>query len=126
MLVLTRVKPSSVHGLGLFAAELIRKGTEVWEYNDPPDYRIPASSPLLKEEPWKSHRKYGYQEDGKPYVEFPGDCALFINHSVMNRNIRDEGDKVVATRDILPDEELLENYYEFESEPSELEGLKDD
>ena len=124
ILVLTCIKPSSIHGLGLFAVEPILKGTEVWEYNDPPDYRIPVSSPLLKEEPWKSHRRYGYQEEGKSYVEFPGDCALFINHSVINRNIGTDGDRMVATRDIEAGEEILANYYEFESEPSELEGLK--
>ena len=126
ILVLTQIKPSPIHGLGLFAVETIRKGTVVWEYNDPPDYRIPASSPLLLEEPWKSHRRYGYQEAGKPYVEFPGDQSLFINHSVARANIATVGDRMVATRDILPDEEILANYREFESEPSELEGLNDD
>lgn len=125
ILVLTRIKPSPIHGLGLFAVELIRRGTVVWEFNDPPDYRIPASSLLLLEETWKSHRRYGYQEAGKSYVEFPGDQSLFINHSIARANIATVGDRMVATRDILPDEEMLSNYREFESEPSELEGLND-
>jgi SET domain-containing protein len=125
ILVLTRIKPSPIHGLGLFAAEFIRKGTVVWEYNDPPDFRIPVSSPLLKEEPWKTHRKYGYQEVNRPYVEFPGDQAMFINHSVSRANTKNFDDKMVATRDIAVDEELLANYHEFESEPTELKGLKE-
>jgi hypothetical protein len=33
ILVLTGIKPSPIHGLGLFAVEMIRKGTVVWEYN---------------------------------------------------------------------------------------------
>jgi hypothetical protein len=79
----------------------------------------------LRPEDAPGDRRYGYQEAGKPYVEFPGDQSLFINHSVARANIATVGDRMVATRDILPDEEILDNYREFESEPSELEGLND-
>lgn len=36
ILVPTRIAPSPIHGLGLFATQVIWEGTVVWEYHDPP------------------------------------------------------------------------------------------
>jgi hypothetical protein len=41
ILVKTQLGPSTVHGLGLFAAEFIPKGTVIWEFREGVDHRIP-------------------------------------------------------------------------------------
>lgn len=33
LLVETYIGPSDIHGIGLFAAKKIKKGTSIWEYN---------------------------------------------------------------------------------------------
>jgi hypothetical protein len=37
LLVKTSIRPSTIHGLGCFAAQFIQKGTEVWAFHPPFD-----------------------------------------------------------------------------------------
>jgi len=123
ILVPTRILPSPIHGLGLFAVQVIPKGTMVWRYQDPPDFHVHLLSDGRLPSFWLGHRKYGYREAGKDYVEFPGDASMFINHSSRPNIVAAADGKMFAARDISIDEEILADYREFESDPAELEGL---
>ena len=116
MLIPTRIRPSDIHGLGVFAVENIPEGTVVWRYNPRIDYRVI----LEQHEELEKYRNHGYRPHGMDYVEFPGDAALFINHC-RKANIRKTGDEAVAVRVILEGEEILADYREYDSE---LEGFE--
>lgn len=116
-----QIRPSyiDVGGLGIFTLSLIPKGIVVWEYKEPPDWRQRVDEwdfddPDPK---WENFRKkYGYQPKGKDYFEFPGDAALFINHS-FNPNLIYKEDVMITCREIKTENEITVNYFEFNENP---------
>jgi SET domain-containing protein len=124
LLIHTQLKPSKIHGLGVFTLRAVPAGTCVWMYKEPLDYRIPSNSDLFP--PWDKHvPHFGYQPRGKDYYEIPGDMAMFINHSsTPNLRIEANGD-MVTVRELIMGEELTCNYYDLEEDPEvagKLEG----
>ncbi len=119
ILIPVQIRPSYIDkgGLGVFTISFVPAGTLVWEYINPPDWRQDMDcwdfdDPDPK---WENFRKkYGYRHKGKNYFEFPGDAALFINHS-LTPNLT--GNPMVACRDIKKGEELTKNYFEFYEDP---------
>lgn len=112
------VIPSLVHGLGVFATKRIDKGTVVWRFISPPDYRMTEIEVAAAGELWQHHRDvYGYKPIGESYIEFPGDAALFVNHSSAPNCICNGPIDMVASRVIEPSEEILFNYFEFDQYP---------
>jgi hypothetical protein len=102
LLVRTEVRPSSIHGKGLFAAQRIRKGQDVWRFEPRVD-RIGAVADAHFS--WRT--EYGFVT--------PGDDAKFINHSSTPNLWTMAGlAPVVATRDIEVGEELTESYAEYD------------
>jgi hypothetical protein len=98
LLVRTEVRPSSIHGKGLFAAQRIRKGQDVWRFEPRVD-RIGAVADAHFS--WRT--EYGYVT--------PGDDAKYINHSsTPNLRTTPGMTPVVADRDIEAGEELTESY----------------
>lgn len=99
------VGASEIHGRGLFAAEPIRQGLVIGEYQG------------RREHFW--HRAYiGHytmrvdHEDGTVELRngrFGGNALRFINHSA-NPNVRTDGFSFVAARDIEAGEELTISY----------------
>lgn len=121
MLVRTAVQASLIHGLGLFAAEPIPRGTPIWRYEAgfdqefSPD-QVSALPPLAG-----AHvRWFAYfrKEDG--FAVLSGDHACFMNHSATPNTgaARDAMPPVttIALRDIAAGEELTCDYYEFDAE----------
>jgi SET domain-containing protein len=111
LLVKCQIRPSSIHGLGVFAAEFIPAGTVVWRYTPPVDYRV-----LLAQARDEFSMKYGYHPAGADYVEFAGDAAMFVNHSSNANRTRTQDGEMIAVRDINVGEELTANYAEFDTE----------
>ncbi|MEK7613128.1 MAG: SET domain-containing protein-lysine N-methyltransferase, partial [Patescibacteria group bacterium] len=73
LLVKTRIGPSKIHGIGLFAAEFIPQGAEVWRFSAMIDRADdPTQDPSL-------HYAYTSKQTGR--VILPGDDAKYINHS---------------------------------------------
>jgi uncharacterized protein len=109
-----RIRPSEIHGLGVFAAKFIPKETVVWHYSEPTDYRIP-----LTEKRDQFSLTYGYVSHGKDFVEIPGDGSIFINHSTeANISINPfNEDAMIANRDIKCGEEITCNYHEIDDNP---------
>lgn len=110
-----RIRKSSIHGLGVFAAEDIPKGTIVWKYQEPMDERVYNTKNRNQ-----FSLTYGYITSGTNYVEIPGDGAIFINHSKLNNITVDpqNNDNMISNRIINEGEEILENYNEFDLYPN--------
>lgn len=113
-LVKTELRQSSVHGLGVFAAEFIPKCTRVWEYREGFDHRVPQEFADSLPEPARSTLRHYSACWGGGYV-ISADDARFLNHSeTPNLQTFAGPDVDIAVRDIQIGEELLEDYREFD------------
>lgn len=110
----TYLAPSSVHGIGLFAAEFIPAGSPVWKFNQYIDKIFKKEGFLaicsrLDSCSLKHLLNSSYCRGGRYF--YLTDNARFINHSDNYDNICFVDDYTeVAMRDIEPHDELLENY----------------
>ncbi len=115
--VKTRLQKSKIHGIGLFANQLIRKGTVTYQYT--PWFDISYSKkelikmfkPARKQVLWYAY----FDKKIKKYV-LCSDDQRFINHSKNPNkiNIKSTPDKDIAIRDIKKGEELLCDYNKFD------------
>lgn len=112
--VKTYLDKSTIHGIGLFAAEDIKEGERIWEYNPHVDIILTKEqAELYKNLPSPI---YIYKQDGKYYLSLDND--RYINHS-EDANVANgeymfmEDDYTYATRDIKAGEELTCDYREF-------------
>ena len=119
----TVVAPSSIEGVGLFAAERITAGTVIWEFTQGVDWRIPVAEFDRFPDPYRSWLlRYVYREPTGCYV-LCGDNAKFMNHS-FDPNCDDvDGPYTVAKRDIAEGEELTCDYRLFDLDSVEGEEL---
>lgn len=109
---------SKTHGIGVFTASPIKKGSLVWVYEPAIDLSFdPKSWENLKlklsPESFAEIQKYAYKNDGIHYLCV--DNAQFMNHSDTAFNLQQEGlsSSDYAVRDIAANEELLCNYFSF-------------
>jgi hypothetical protein len=117
LLVKTRIGPSKIAGIGLFADEFMPEGTKVWEFTpnfDTAFEDIDRFPPLLRE----FLTTYCYRHRGR-YV-FCADHAKFFNHA-DEPSCRDDADSTYAARDIHPGEELTSDYRSFGVTQEDLE-----
>jgi SET domain-containing protein len=119
LLVRVTVAPSSIHGLGVFAAESVPRGTAVWRFTPGFDLECPAETleglSLLQRE---RLLHYGYLERRSGLFVLCCDDARFLNHSAAP-NLVNEPDGTRhgvdrAARDIAVGEELTVDYHSFE------------
>ena len=118
LLVKTKIGPSKIHGIGLFADQFIAKGTLVQKFMPGFDSIIPESEIQKLSEPAREQfLKYAYKnKDGQYILCF--DDTRFLNHSdnpnLISNNPTEEID--VAAQDIQKGEELTVNYKEFDAD----------
>lgn len=112
LLVPTEIRPSPIHGIGLFAKEFIAKGTIVWRFDSRID-RIYSEEelshlpPLAQEH--MDHFAFYYKAAGLWIA--CGDNGRFVNHSDTPNLVSGDGfDQTRAARDIQPGEELTDDY----------------
>jgi hypothetical protein len=108
MTVETYVAPSSIHGMGLFAANDIPAGTILWQYDAGFDLVIEKKT--IEDMPaWKAEyfRMYCYVLQGKYY--YCVDNGRFMNHSSAP-NTYETPDTTVAAVDIKAGEEITCDY----------------
>ena len=128
MLVNTRVAPSAIHGLGLFAAEFIPQGAPIWRLVPEFDREFSpeqfAGLPL----PAQEHaRWFGFvsQESGQRILS--GDHACFMNHSTTPNTgapfAASTPVTTIALRDIAAGEEITCNYFDFDADAGRKLGL---
>lgn len=124
IIVPTYLEKSPVHGFGVFAKELIKKGTKVWEFNPIFDVRFTDAEferlpPSVKTE--IEHHLYQPEQGGVLYYE--STMGRYMNHSrEPNVDFSDVG-VGWATRDIKPGEELTCDYRHFMADVSHITYL---
>lgn len=122
----TEVRESTVAGagLGLFATRLIPGGTVWWKAG--PDNCVCVSrkqydilmASHLKHSAWSREflnamQMFGYINDDTDELVVAIDDSRFVNHSDTPNSIsnpEDPNNQAMAARDILPGEEILEDY----------------
>lgn len=119
LLVKTKISQSKIHGIGLFADELIPKGTRIWQFE--PGFDIEVDAKKFKQLPKTAQAKLINSDynDGSIHVLL-GDDARFVNHS-DNPNTDgvlspDGHGYTIANRDILPGEEITTDYYDTDED----------
>lgn len=117
------VRPSDIHGLGIFATAPIAKGVPISGWREPKDFKLsPDQWNALPE----ALRDFLYTylwvgPDGAWYGSH--DIARFTNHSNTPNMRWDEATKTtVAARYIDIGEELTENYEEFDHVFEDYQG----
>jgi hypothetical protein len=113
--VRTSLRPSPIHGMGVFADEPIHKGQIAWQFDPRVDLCFPVSElssfpPAMQEH--LSIRGYVEMRDGQEVMVLCADNSQYVNHS-SNPNLVDseDGQTEVAAREIAVGEELTCNYY---------------
>ena len=112
--VQTYLAPSNIHGIGLFAAEDLPRGTVIWRFNPNIDKVITRKKfiRMCREVDFctlKHLLNATYKRRGKFF--YITDNARFINHSEEGCNVALIDDHTeISIRDIRAAEELLENY----------------
>lgn len=120
LLVRTTLGPSSIHGIGLFAAEPILKGVVLWRYHPSVDRKLTEAELESLAPPCREQmRRYTYREKGSRLYVLCGDDARFFNHA-QEPNCVDTDDSpeglTIAARDISAGEELTCDYSLFDED----------
>ncbi|HEY9678338.1 MAG TPA: SET domain-containing protein-lysine N-methyltransferase [Drouetiella sp.] len=120
LLIKTTLSPSPIHGSGLYAAEPIAKGTDMWRFQEGFDIeRTSEEVEALPEVAKEWMKRYGYLDHHLNTYILSFDDARFINHS-EDPNMRPDYKRHrcavgVAARDIAKGEEITIDYREIEN-----------
>ena len=125
ILVRTRVAPSAIHGMGLFAVDAIPIGTPIWRFEPGFDREFSAAQfAALPPEAQTHLRWFAFVNNATGGRVLSGDHACFMNHSPDPNTGTPTGAILpivtIARRDIAAGEELTCNYWDFDAEA----GLK--
>ena len=114
LLIKTSVGKSRIHGLGVFAAESIRKGQPIWRYVEGFDRCwTPAQFAKLPKPAREFLKTHAYKIDGE--IVFTVDHDRHMNHS-ENSNTHWHRGCIRARRPIAKGEEITNDYRDFEPE----------
>jgi SET domain-containing protein len=131
MLVRTRVAPSSIHGMGLFAVDALPKGTPVWRFEPGFDQEFsPGQFAALPPKAQAHLRWFAYVNKTTGGWVLSGDHTCFMNHSpAPNTGSLPGATEPVTTvtlRDVAAGEELTCDYWEFDAEAGAKLGWSSD
>jgi hypothetical protein len=114
LVVKTKIGPSKIDGIGLFAAQPIPKGTVVWKY-DPGIDRLLSEEEVTRLAKPIQERFHNYAFFDTKYSKymFCGDDGRFFNHSDTPNCDDGKEDITIALRDIREGEELTVDYRSF-------------
>jgi uncharacterized protein len=111
--VKTELRISPLHGLGLFAAEPIKKSQLVVRYHASCDVRFtPGDFAMLPDAFKEAVEYYGYLDRESGIYMYNVDNGRFINHS-DTPNLKMGSRVMLAACDIAEGEEITANYREF-------------
>lgn len=112
LLVKTYLDRSRIHGIGVFAAETIPKGTKIWTYVEGFDRAwTPRQFARLPREARDFIGSYGYRVDGE--ILLTADNDRYTNHS-DTANTHWRAGFIRASRAIAKGEEITNNYRLFD------------
>lgn len=114
LLIPTRLGPSPIHGLGLFAEESVPAGTPVWAFDARIDRLLAPGDPVLADYPQVARLTdfHGCVIEGVGIL-LPGDDARFLNHAddaAIGRADPADWRAFVTRRAIAAGEEITCNY----------------
>jgi Proteins containing SET domain len=113
LLVKTYLDKSPIHGIGVFAGELIRKDTKIWRFVEGFDRAYSPKEFARLPKPARDYLKnYGYRVDGE--ILFTVDHDHHMNHS-DNPNTYLKSGYTIARRNIRKGEEITNDYREFDA-----------
>jgi SET domain-containing protein len=112
LLVKTYLGESTIHGLGVFAGEFIRKGTKIWRFVHGFD-RVysPKEFARLPKPARDFIRAHGYKVDGEIILTIDNDCRM--NHSDEPNTYLHNG-YAIARCNISKGVEITNDYREFD------------
>jgi hypothetical protein len=126
-LISTYIATSAIEGVGVFAAEAVRKGAIISRFDADFDRLIPtkdylAAPPFLK----SLLDRYAFPHPKMPeYIVYEVDNSRFMNHALDPNTDYSDFAAGIALRDIQPGEELTCDYNtffkQFELLPTELQ-----
>ena len=110
----TKIGPSKISGIGLFANEPISKGQIVWKFDSLIDVLLSKEQIENLSAP-SQEQFYNYAYLDKKYGKYLlcGDDSRFLNHSSEPNCDESMSDQTMALRDIVRGEELTVNYGDF-------------
>jgi hypothetical protein len=109
LIVKTYIAPSKIHGLGVFAAEPLTRGTLIWVFDPVIDQEITQNQLAMLPEAVRNiaiSRSF-VGECGRTILS--RDNGVFLNHS-DHPNLSSGADGSIAVRNISTGEELTEDY----------------
>jgi uncharacterized protein len=113
LLVKTYIDKSSIHGLGVFAGEFIRKGTKIWRFVEGFDRAYtPKQFAKLPKQARDFLKNYGYRVNGE--ILFTVDHDRHMNHSDAPNTYLYNG-YVIARCNIRKGVEITNDYREFDA-----------
>lgn len=111
------VKPSLIHGFGVFAVNEIPKGRLIWRYQPHMDSRVRLADLRHQSEPSRrSIMHYGYVNPEKPeFVVVCGDNSRFMNfddpaNTEVSKEMHYGEFDLIACRTIRPGEEITVSF----------------
>ena len=119
LLVKTTVKPSKIHGLGLFALQFIPKGCEIWKFTSGFDQKFSREQILKFPKLLQIYLcKYAWRSQKSKLYILAVDDAKYFNHSeepncLSEYRTNEEEVVTVGIRDIQIGEEITDNYSSF-------------
>lgn len=124
MCVKTKVLPSKIHGLGLFANENIKKGSVIWKFT--PGFDIKFTKGEIKKLPKQAKdflEVYGWLSKKSGKICLSSDNGKYFNHSAspncLSKYYENEEEVITkAIKDIKKGEEITDNYNSFEEDSS--------
>lgn len=129
LLVKTCLAPSRIHGMGLFAAEAIPRGTPFWCFEPGFDQAIaPDRLASLPELTQQHIRWFAWLNRFDGHYILSGDFCCFMNHAAQPNTGAPPGVQspvtTIALRDIAQGEELTCDYFAFDAEARKKLGLE--
>ncbi|HTI72565.1 MAG TPA: SET domain-containing protein [Candidatus Limnocylindria bacterium] len=128
LLVRAVVRPSRIHGDGLFCLDPLPKGTPLWRFEPEFDQVLsPARWARLPEVARSYLRHFSYCQLEDRHLVLSGDHTRFMNHADHPNTGALPGSMppvtTVALRDIPAGEELTCNYWHFDADAPWKFGL---
>jgi SET domain-containing protein len=115
LLIETYLSHSLEKGLGLFAKKFIAKNTIIWQFVEGFDIKVNEEEYKYLSEVQKKHVDTYFWKEGS-YLYSSCDHSIFQNHSYNPNSIGLDEDKMIASRDIYPNEEIVVSYNTFDDD----------
>ena len=115
LLIQTYIAESSGKGIGLFSKNFIPKDTLIWQFVEGFDIKVHQDKYKTLTDVQKKFIDTYFWKEGE-YLYSSCDNSNFQNHSNNPNSIGFGENKMIAARDIFPNEEILVNYERFDDD----------